>query len=518
MSATRAVGNKLSQASDDLVIKQFRLMPSQITNFRKKFGEDPSAVIKRYNLTGKDSEGIKQAVIAPLQGEFDSIASKIPAIPTTTIQKAFKTKYDKLLNSAVQDNKAVGLQLKKQADEIVKKYGDTIDGSEVASLRREFDSLVSYADKAANPARYNVNKRAADALRSALQETADKVGLKSTDGKSFKEVGAELNKLRQLTDNIGKQENLGRGNLPFSLGNTPGTIIGSAAGPVGAFAGYAGNAVVNSPAGRRAIAATAEKAGTRFTQAADRSNPYSVSQLAGRILPASALGAALSGQSDLINSSTNANPTTTSANTPNAANITELYQALNNSSIDNSSLDSGPFAPENLQNSIQTILANGGDLKDASEFIGLAKALQDIKDTSSKKEKPLSAEAAKTVSNARAGLSALDTIEQQLLNDPSVQQKSAISGTFNPSGLTARLLGTGTYENARQQAVDLIARIRTGAAVTKEEAKRFEVFLPQPSDTPETIRQKMKILREQFEMVANRSGTAGNDLQVALSA
>lgn len=508
-SIRETAGKKLTNASDDLSIRGFRLKPSQLTNFKNKFGEDVSQVIKKYKLTGKDSDTIRQTVIDPLQSEFDAIGAKIPAIPTANIQKAFEAKYGKLISSAVEDNKSIGRQLKQQADEIAKKYGDTVDGAEIATLRREFDSLVSYADKAANPARYGVNKRAADALRSVLQDTADKVGLKATDGKTFKEVGRELSKLRQLTDDIGGQENLGRGSSPLGITTLLGGGVGAMGGPAGAISGILATRAVNSPGGRKAVAGATEKAGAALTAKGAVAQPYGAPAMAGRILPVAGTGAYLS--SNTPNSASS--PTTPPATSPNsiADNIGTLSQETDSLSSDNS-----PFAPQNLQASIQKIIANGGSLKDASEFISLAQALQSIQESGQASAKPLSAEASKVVSNANIGLQALDDFEGAIAEDPSVLAKRVIPGRGAAGGLLGGILGTRGADAAAAQIVDVIARLRTGAAITNDEAKRFETFIPQANDPPQVRSQKLSYLRDQFTAVATRSTGSGTDLESAL--
>ena len=60
------------------------------------------------------------------------------------------------------------------------------------------------------------------------------------------------------------------------------------------------------------------------------------------------------------------------------------------------------------------------------------------------------------------------------------------------------------------------ARLRTGAAISNDEAARFATFVPLPGDPPETRQQKISYLMNQFQMVANRSGSAGTDLESAL--
>lgn len=160
----------------------------------------------------------------------------------------------------------------------------------------------------------------------------------------------------------------------------------------------------------------------------------------------------------------------------------------------------------------QLMAAIAADPKNADTYITLYKLFNEGQGA----KKPMSAESAKTLSNAQTGLSALDQIEGQLQSDPSIQQRGGISGAFNPFGAVSGVLGTGEYENARGQARDIIARIRTGAALTNDEAKAFDKFLPQPGDSQSTVQQKLGTLRSQFQYIMDNAGGAGTDLQGAL--
>ena len=171
-------------------------------------------------------------------------------------------------------------------------------------------------------------------------------------------------------------------------------------------------------------------------------------------------------------------------------------------------LASAPQATQNDGITQQQLMAAvAADPKNADTYITLYKLFND-----SSTKKPLSAEASRTISNAQAGLANLDTIERQLSADPSLQQRGGISSTFNPFGLTSGALGTGEYENAREQARDVIGRIRTGATLTKEESMAFDKFLPQPGDSQATVKQKLQTLRNQFQFINESTGGAGTDL------
>lgn len=131
--------------------------------------------------------------------------------------------------------------------------------------------------------------------------------------------------------------------------------------------------------------------------------------------------------------------------------------------------------------------------------------------------KPLSAEAAKVVSNAQTGIQALQDFNSLIDADPAAFGRTNLPGVGVLDKVTAGrasgALGTSSLNAARNQVIDVIARLRTGAAITNDEAARFEAFVPQPGDPPETRQQKINYLMGQFQMVAQRSGSAGTDLQ-----
>lgn len=174
--------------------------------------------------------------------------------------------------------------------------------------------------------------------------------------------------------------------------------------------------------------------------------------------------------------------------------------------------DTSPFAPANIQENMQKILAQGGTMKDVSEYLANAKAYNDLTGATGGAKKPISATAADAIANANAGLQSLSTLEQELTNNPSVQQKSAASQIANPFGITSRLAGTGKYDAALSQAKDVIARLRTGAAISNSEEKRFTAMLPQPADSQEVVTQKLNLLKNALNTIVQRVGGNSSDL------
>ncbi len=555
-SVRGTVGNKLTNASNDLVVKNFRLTPSQLNNFQSKFGEDASQTIKKYGLVGQDSASIQQKIMQPLQDEFNNVATTIPNLSAKELETGLKKIYNPLLNSPAQFERQLGAQIKSQADDILNtvpsktfiagakgevaraggvdaneaskrlsqidklisksqttggvtgndlralvrekqtleaalKGGTTtvseIPASKVNEIRKIFDSAVGYTQRGAPE--YNVIKETADALRGTLQNAADKAGVKASNGMSFKEVGQELSKLHQLTDNIANQEQLGRGSLPFGLGNTPGAVIGSAGGVPGAILGAGANAAINSPAARTLLAKGAEKVGTKLTEQAASRNPYSLGQLGLRLGSAGAVQGALD-QPSLVNSASTA-PSTTTPTTMDTNNMGTSYT----NGADMSSgmgVDQGsPYSQANLMNDIQR------DPKNADKYLAYYSSMQ--KAFASPSAKPLNATQLQQANNANSGLGDLQTIAQEIQQDPSVLIKDAIPG----GGIARRLTGTNNYEAAKQNVVDVISRLRSGAAITQDEANRYMGLLPGATDTAESATQKLQRLGALLSSFAN---------------
>lgn len=563
MSLTRSAGNKLAKSGEGLIAKEFRLNPTQQANFKKLTGEEAVSVLRRYGI--KSPEEI-QGAIRPIQDAFDSIVKKVPNVSATELQTGLEKIYRPLLNSPALFEQNLGQQLKTQADELLKTVpsrtfiasasGDvagTIDkaaatkrisqinklikqsqtkggisgkdlrslvrekstletalnsgnvqtiseipASRVNDLRKTFDAAVNYTQKGAPE--YNVIKKTADALRGTLQSAAEKAGVRTADGATFKDVGLELRKLRNLDEIVGKQAYLGTGSLPLSLTQLLGSGVGAATGGLpGAAAGIIGTQLINSNVGRRIAANGLIKGGDRLVRKA-APNPYSIGKTAGRIAPIG-LASALAGQSEGQSMATSA-PITSTPSTATTANMPELSQPNVNMSTD-------PFAPENLRSSIEQILANGGKIDDVTKFVGLAETLQKLQATAA--SKPLTATQLQQANNAQSGLSALQTIQDIVDSDPNALLKS-----FTPTNVGKNLAGGAKLNTARQEAADVIARLRTGAAINKEEEKFYQSKLPQFGDTAEQVRYKLQSLATLFNRFSNPEA-AQPDLTNALA-
>lgn len=472
-------------------------------------GGKSAKAITRSILTGKsrDAYGITMNAFAqsPNKAEIADLVKKIlPQLEGAEKNRLVKNLVD------IKDPQKAAERIWETVGSKTSTLKSSIPANKVNELRKTFDAAVQYTQKGAPE--HNVIKKTADALRSTLHNAAEKAGVKVSEGQSFKDAGLELQKLYNLNDIVSKQAYLGTGNLPANLPTLLGAAGGAgAAGPLGAIGGVVATKALNSALGRRIAANSTIKAGESMVSRGGARNPYSVRALAGRILPASAGGAILgqTSQPSPNQDATIAAPTTTNPMTN--ANIGASYQAPSDLSTNTS-----PFSPQNLQSSIQQILTNGGSLKDATEFLSLAEALQKVQMAGQGSEKPLSAEASKVVSNANIGLQALDDFESAISQDSSVLAKRVVPGRGMLGGVLGNALGTRGADAAAGQIIDVIARLRTGAAITNDEARRFETFIPQAGDPPDVAQQKLNYLRNQFSAVANRGSGAGSDLESAL--
>lgn len=168
--------------------------------------------------------------------------------------------------------------------------------------------------------------------------------------------------------------------------------------------------------------------------------------------------------------------------------------------------ETSPYPRENLLFDIQRDPAN------ADDYIKQYATLQEIFGVP--EQKPLSAEASKVISNANSGLTSLAQLESIIQGGGGrVPQGTLIPGRELFGNLGANVLGTAEFDNASKNLADVITRLRTGAALTVSEENFYKSQLPQAFDSPEVIAQKLNVFRDLFSSVANRTGSAGTNIE-----
>lgn len=506
---TSKVGDQLAKTSDDFRVRQFRLNKTQLTDFDGKHGEDAIETLKRYKIT--KPEDIETNALQPLMASFDEAVEVIGQVPKKDILAAMKEQADTLIKSAVTDEKALGRQLRAEAASINKTYGALMPATEANALRKRFDALVNYTNKAANPARYDINKRTADAIRNTLQDRADALNLKNVQGLSLREIGRELSKAIQLNDAVKAQANLGRGNQTVRLTDTMGAAAFGAGGGASALAGAGAIHALNSPTGTRALANITGGLGKANQVVGGGLDRFGLTP-AGAATRVGATGAAVGAMNGMSQPSSLEDAmmgAQDGASDPYGQTAGYAPQ----SPTGGSSMAQGGMPAETTPYTKERLIADiKRDPTNASDYIGLYKELSEIFTPPEAKQKPLSAEASKVIANANSGLNSLQQLNQ-IISTEGVPKATILPGRGMLGNAPANALGTAEYDTAAKNITDVITRLRTGAALTDSEEKFYKSQIPQAFDSPQVIQQKLQIFADLFESVASRTGSAGNSLE-----
>lgn len=506
-------GQKLSGAANNLAVKQFSLTPSQLTNYAKKFGEDAGQTIRKYGFNSV--EDVTTKGIEPLQEKFGQALRGIPGVTKQSLKQNIDSAIKELNKSAASDNRALGSQLKSEADALLKGFGDVVDARELNLIRREFDSLVNYTQSVANPARYGVNKRMADAIRTTLQ--------KSDPSGQLKDIGMEISKLKQLADAVAKQENVGRGSSPLGMLNLLGGIAGGVPGGIpGALAGAGVASAINSTTGRRALMGGASKLSQGANKSAQRQTGGilpagmtprgvagrlgTVGVATGAMDQAGTLEDAITSQLSFENSGTNNAMDTTNAPmsaAPINSSMTQSYQ--NNAQM------SSPYSRENLMYDLQRDPAN------ADKYFAYYQQLQEV---FAPQGADLSAAAQKTLTASANAENALQQMEQTLSAAGGGSGKF-FGGITNIAGSLGVNDSAAAYNDMVQAYVPTILQaLGKTDAPSETELKGILRSMPQIDDSPGVVQQKLRDLRAQIAVVKQNAtrygGGTGGGLEDAL--
>ena len=121
--------------------------------------------------------------------------------------------------------------------------------------------------------------------------------------------------------------------------------------------------------------------------------------------------------------------------------------------------------------------------------------------------KPLSQDAAKTLTVARDGLSAVDNIQKQFTDAKTNEfNEKNFEGTTRASKVLPTFLQgekAQIFTVYQQNLIDTIGRLRSGGAIGAEEEPRFLKLVPDFGDKPETFKTKIKQLQATFNSVGS---------------
>lgn len=234
--------------------------------------------------------------------------------------------------------------------------------------------------------------------------------------------------------------------------------------------------------------------------------PYSAQAIARRTLPVGVLTAGEDALQPANNANTSNPINPNMANTLTAANMNNVNTNMDTLSQENASQSStSPFDPANIEANIPKILAAGGSIKDVESYVSLASALNSLQTAGA--PKPLNATQQTQANNAVSALTDIGSLADAIQKDPHVLVRDAVPG----GGLARRLTGTTDFDAAKQNIVDVIARLRSGAAISADEARRYMSLLPGAADTQQSAMDKLNRLSSLLQGFANPQ-PAGADL------
>jgi hypothetical protein len=167
-------------------------------------------------------------------------------------------------------------------------------------------------------------------------------------------------------------------------------------------------------------------------------------------------------------------------------------------------IQESPYTRESLLADIQR------DPQNAEDYINYYTTLSEIFVPSSTQK--LTQTQQQFQNNALSALRDIGNIRQIIQQDPTTALRAGIPG----GSLAERVTGTGEFAAARRNVVDAIARLRSGAAITEDEARRFSALLPAAFDTPELAQSKLDRLEMLLGSFANAQPASAGTLEEAL--
>ena len=487
-AAVAGVGKNIVQKGltglgDTLAVRGLKATPSQLSNFAKSHGEDITKVISRNGLEGANADQIYTKAIAPAQAAFDSVA-KNSVVPITKREfgRQVAEAVRPLTSSTLAEEKALGQKVLQETSNIANKFkGGKLSLAEATTLRKSYDAATK--SFASDPMLAGKNRAIGTILRQVIQNTADNAGLKA-GGKTLKDAGKELSKLYDLHTIATKQENIGRGTLPFGLTALLGSGAGASMGGLpGAAVGLAATKALNS---RAAISAASRAAtalgngtagiGAKIGAAGKTLGPMAEQAVAHMANPARYDGTAAT--PDMA-----ANPAATGTDTTAQLGAPQA-QAVGSSSA---------FTPETLQAlAIHDIQTTGG--KNLDKIATLEKLFG----SSSGSKKAFNNATANTLTDAGSAVNQLTELSKAI---------SAGAGSTGP--LSGRLRSANPYDTGQQglQAqIDatrqIVGKFLEGGVLRKEDEVKYAKILPTTNDTRATALKKIEIVRQ---MVAARA-------------
>ena len=150
-----------------------------------------------------------------------------------------------------------------------------------------------------------------------------------------------------------------------------------------------------------------------------------------------------------------------------------------------------PYPQANLLFDLQRDPAN------AAAYIQQFQQLQEIFAPAASSQK-LNATQLQQANNADSALVDIQAITQAIESDPSIIAKNELS----TGPITRGITGTTNYQAAKQNISDVLARLRSGAAISETELKLYGSLLPELGNSPEDALGKLRRLQTLLQSFA----------------
>lgn len=148
-----------------------------------------------------------------------------------------------------------------------------------------------------------------------------------------------------------------------------------------------------------------------------------------------------------------------------------------------------PFAPENIQSSVQKIIQQGGTQKDVTEFLANAKIMNDIAASSNPKGKGLNSTASGVVADTKTGLAQLKKLSGEISTSSANNPGIGWLRGKNPLDTNAQNL-QASIATAKQ----IVGKALEGGVLRAEDEKKYAKILPTLNDTDAVAEHKIQQL------------------------
>ena len=173
-----------------------------------------------------------------------------------------------------------------------------------------------------------------------------------------------------------------------------------------------------------------------------------------------------------------------------------------------------------LEQGLQDAYRVLGDGATSSQYLQYAKAFMDQNEAQSggASGPDITKVTGQQYQLAQRGASSVDQLEQLLMADPGVLNRSAAPGRKLPivGGFISDAAGTGDFDAIGYNVASALLRIETGAQANPQEIKNLQTqMMPRAGDSPETVQTKLAQLRQAFAGILNTANGSPNSMNYA---